>query len=160
MSEQRKHDLHHFMQQLMNRIAEEYTRIQMRATEDPGTAGDQTEENWAELLRGWLPPTYKVVTKGRIINQTGEASPQVDILVLKSFYPKELYVHKHYLSAGVAAAFECKTTLKASHIEKAMQTCITIQKLSRHRDHAERLLVLPPLANPFTGKEMQQTLFE
>jgi hypothetical protein len=35
-------------------MAEEYDRIQKRATEDPGTAGDQGEENWATLLRNWL----------------------------------------------------------------------------------------------------------
>ena len=134
MSEGRIHDLHHFMQQLSNEMAAEYNRIQMRATEDPGTAGDQGEENWAKLLRGWLPRTYEVVTKGRIINHAGEASPQVDILVLKSFYPKQLHANKHYLSAGVAAVFECKTRLKASHIEEAMQACIKIQKLSRHRE--------------------------
>jgi len=32
-------------------IEEEYNRIRKRAYEDPGTAGDQGEENWAELLR-------------------------------------------------------------------------------------------------------------
>ena len=33
------HDLYEFMRQLSNEMAEEYDRIQMRATEDPGTAG-------------------------------------------------------------------------------------------------------------------------
>ena len=72
------------------------------------------KENWAELLRGWLPSTYI----GRIISQDGITSPQVDVLVLKSVYPKKLRNKKLYLAAGVAAAFECKTTLTAAHIEK------------------------------------------
>ena len=107
----------------------EYLRIRSRASEDPGTAGDQGEENWAELLRGWLPPTYKVVTKGRILNPDGRASPQVDVLVLKDVYPDKLLNKKLYLSAGVAAAFECKTTLEAAHIEKATRTCAEIKDL-------------------------------
>ena len=69
MSQEKTHDLYDFMRQLSNEMAAEYDRIQKRTTEDPGTAGDQGEENWADLLRGWLPRTYEVVTKGRIIWQ-------------------------------------------------------------------------------------------
>lgn len=128
-SEEKIHDLHEFMQQLSNEMAAEYRRIQMRATEDPGTAGDQGEENWAELLRGGLPRTYEVVTKGRIINQEGKTSRQIDVLVLKGAYPKKLLTKKLYLAAGVAAAFECKNTLKAAHIEQAVKTCAEIKNL-------------------------------
>ena len=134
MSEETTHDLHEFMQQLSVEMAAEYRRIQMRATEDPGTAGDQGEENWAELLRGWLPRTYEVVTKGRIISADGRTSPQIDVLVLKDIYPEKLLTKKLYLAAGVAAAFECKTTLKASHIEQAVKTCVKIKKLYPDRE--------------------------
>ena len=129
MSEEKPHDLQEFMRQLSDEMAAEYNRIQMRATEDPGTAGDQGEENWAELLRGWLPRTYEVVTKGRIIGQDGRTSPQIDVLVLKSIYPEKLLTKKLYLAAGVAAAFECKTTLKAAHIDEAIETCVKIKNL-------------------------------
>lgn len=129
MSHEKTHDLYDFMRQLSDEMAAEYDRIQKRATEDPGTAGDQGEENWAELLRGWLPRTYEVVTKGRIIGVNGRTSPQVDVLVLKDVYPEKLLNKKLYLAAGVAAAFECKTTLKASHIEAAVETCVKIKSL-------------------------------
>ncbi len=115
------------MRQISEEMSSEYDRIQKRATEDPGTAGDQGEENWAELLRDWLPRNYEVVTKGRIISQKGDTSPQIDVLVLKSSYPKKMLNKKLYLAAGVAAAFECKTTLKASHISDAMKTCAKIK---------------------------------
>ena len=75
MSDRKNHDLYDFMRQLSAKNGSEYCRIQKRATEDPGTAGDQGEENWAELLRGWLPRNYEVVTKGRIISQDGITSP-------------------------------------------------------------------------------------
>ena len=129
MSEEKTHDLYDFMRQLSDEMAAEYDRIQKRATEDPGTAGDQGEENWAELLRGWLPSTYKVVTKGRIISQDGRTSPQVDVLVLKDVYPEKLLNKKLYLAAGVAAAFECKTTLTSGHIAEAVETCVKIKNL-------------------------------
>lgn len=129
MSQDKTHDLYDFMRQLSNEMAAEYDRIQKRTTEDSGTAGDQGEENWAELLRGWLPRTYEVVTKGRIIGRDGRTSPQIDVLVLKSVYPEKLLNKKLYLAAGVAAAFECKNTLRAEHIEKAMETCVKIKDL-------------------------------
>ena len=131
MSQEKTHDLHDFMKQLQDRMAAHYKQIQKRASEDPGTAGDQGEENWRDLLSGWLPRTYEVVTKGRIIGQDGRMSPQVDVLVLKSIYPKQLIDEgqKIFLAAGVAAAFECKTTLKAEHIEKAVKTCAAIKDL-------------------------------
>jgi hypothetical protein len=133
MSKQKNHDLYDFMLQISAEMSAEYKRIQMRATEDPGTAGDQGEENWAEVLREWLPRTYEVVTKGRIISQEGVTSPQIDVLVLKGAYPKKLLNKKLYLSAGVAAAFECKTTLKASHILEAVENCIKIKSLYPNR---------------------------
>ena len=89
-SDKKSHDLHDFMKQITIEISAEYDRIQKRATEDPGTAGDEGEENWAEILRGWLPRTYEVVTKGRIISQEGYTSGQLDVLVLKNSYPAKL----------------------------------------------------------------------
>lgn len=133
MSQQKTHDLYDFMRQMSAEMAAEYNRIQMRATEDPGTAGDQGEENWAELLRDWLPRTYEVVTKGRIISQDGTTSPQIDVLVLNGTYPKKLLNKKLYLAAGVAAAFECKTTLRASHIAEAVENCVKIKSLYPNR---------------------------
>lgn len=41
------HDLHDFMRQISVEMASEYQRIRRRSVEDPGTAGDQGEENWA-----------------------------------------------------------------------------------------------------------------
>jgi len=128
------HEMHNFMTAAQRRMQEAYERIQQRAKEDPGTAGDQGEENWAEFLRVWLPPYFQVVTKGRILSPSGIASSQVDVLVLVPSYPKGLLSEKLYLAAGVAAAFECKTTLKADHIQSAMQTCAEIQRAMPQRN--------------------------
>jgi hypothetical protein len=125
----KRHDLLDFMSQISQEMAAEYERIGKRAAEDPGTAGDQGEENWATLLRGWLPGAYQIVTKGRLISHDGATSPQVDVLVLKPSYPPKLLDRKLYLAAGVAAAFECKTTVTASHITKTVQNGVAIKSL-------------------------------
>ncbi|MGR5131592.1 DUF6602 domain-containing protein [Vibrio alfacsensis] len=129
MSDKVKHELVDFMEAVTTGIQNEYKRIQRRVSEDPGTAGDEGEENWAELLRNWLPSNYEVVTKGRIISSKGQASPQIDIIVLKPCYPNYLKSKKLYLAGGVAAAFECKLTLKHQHIKQAFSTANKIREL-------------------------------
>lgn len=123
-----QHDIHDFVISSNDEIAKEYDRIRKRSSEDPGTAGDQGEENWANLLRMWLPPYFQVVTKGRILTDSGYASPQIDLLVLYPSYPRILLNKKLYLSGGVAAAFECKLTLEANHVDKAVKTCAEIRR--------------------------------
>lgn len=120
-------DLENFMNSATLEIQSEYMRIQKRVLEDPGTAGDQGEENWASLLRNWLPPAFQIVTKGRILNHNGDASPQVDVIILQPEYPKHLLDKKLYLAGGVLAVFECKLTLVSNHIEKFIQNTVKIK---------------------------------
>lgn len=127
------HELFAFMCDATLQMASEYDRIQARASEDPGTDGDQGEENWATLLRGWLPPTCQVVTKGRLLSEKGTAGPQVDVLVLSSAYPKSLVDKKHSLAGGVLAAFECKVTLKAVHVREFVENSVAISHLVPRR---------------------------
>lgn len=126
-----EHELQTFLDQDLDELASEYERIRARATEDPGTAGDEGEENWAKLIRSWLPSTMKVLTKGRILFPDRSASRQLDVLVLKPGYPDRLSDKKLYLSSGVAAAFECKTTLKGKHIQAAVDSASQIKKSIR-----------------------------
>lgn len=115
------HELEHFMNDISLELKREYQRIKNRSSEDPGTAGDEAEENWAGLLRNWLPSTYTIVTKGRLISETGETSPQFDILILNPSYPKALINKKVYLAGGVCAVFECKLTLRSSDLNKTFE---------------------------------------
>ena len=114
-------DLVEFFRQNSIEMMADYERIRNRSHEDPGTAGDQGEENWAELLRDWLSPAYQIVTKGRILGATGIASPQIDVIVLKAVYPKRLLSKKLFLADGVAAAFECKNTLSGTGCDQSGQ---------------------------------------
>ena len=124
------HEIHHYMLQLSSMMEAEYRRIHETAILDPGTAGDEGEENWAELLRGWLPKSYTVVTKGKIINSEGDLSPQIDILVLDSSYPPFLNSKKKYIIEGVVAAFECKLSLRKSDIYKVLENSTIIKRMT------------------------------
>jgi hypothetical protein len=124
-------DLIEFLRRETDAIASEYKRIQSRVREDPGTAGDQTEENWAAILRMWLPAYYHVVTKGRILAPDGAASPQVDVLVLSPAYPRNLLDKKLYLAGGVVAAFECKTTLRPAHLRAFFETSVALRRIAK-----------------------------
>ena len=78
-----KHELHDYLISAQKRIEEEYSRIREHVKEDPGTAGDQGEEDWRKFLKEWLPDYFPVVNKGKIITEDGYSSPQIDILVLR-----------------------------------------------------------------------------
>jgi hypothetical protein len=123
------HELEEFVQQNSNQLSSEYTRIRRRAREDPGTAGDEGEENWRELLEKWLPPQFPIVTKGRILGGDGRMSPQVDVLILHPGYPTSLQSKKVYMAGGVVAAFECKLTLKPAHVREAAATARIVRAL-------------------------------
>lgn len=129
----RHHELHRFFESVSRELALEYGRIRRRVSEDPGTAGDETEEHWASILRSWLPADLQVVTKGRVLGHSGEASPQVDILVLDSGYPCHLVDKKLYLAGGVLACFECKLTLRKRHLKKCFETAKAIKQISQSK---------------------------
>ncbi|MEU8133763.1 DUF6602 domain-containing protein [Streptodolium elevatio] len=129
-----RHDLHDFFEQASAEMAAEYQRIRKKHKNDHGTAGDEGEENWAELLSRWLPAGYHVVTKGQIMGSDGSTSPQIDILVLSSAYPPFLTTKRMWLADGVIAAFECKNTLKATHLIEAAKTAAAVRKLTTQQE--------------------------
>jgi hypothetical protein len=127
------HNFFKLMGAVKESLASDYERIRSRSREDPGTAGDQAEEDWAEILRNWLPANYRVVTKGRILFEDGTSSPQMDVLVLTASYPRGLGNEKYVLSGGVVAAFECKLTLRKADIKKAFETACQIKRKAEAR---------------------------
>ena len=138
-----KHDIAQYIEEINFALQQDYLQIQSRVKQDPGTAGDQAEETWAEILRKWLPSHYHVVTKGRILSSNGQASPQIDILILWPNYPPFLLNKKLYMASGVAAAFECKLTFKLIHLKKLFETAkiltdITNTEYCQRRNKAQR----------------------
>lgn len=139
------HALHEFMAQVTAEMGSEYQRIFARSKEDPATAGDEGEENWASLFREWLPPGYHAQTKGRLLGHDGRASPQIDLVVLKPSYPRKLLEKKMWMAGGVAAAFECKTTLTAKHVRDSIERCARFKALIQPRQGSPRREINSPL---------------
>jgi hypothetical protein len=129
----KKHDFFKLMGAVKESLALDYERIRARSRDDPGTAGDQAEEDWAEILRNWLPANYTVVTKGRILFENGTSSPQMDVLVLSPTYPRGLSTEKYIFSGGVVAAFECKLTLRKPDVRRAFEAAYKIKKQMKPR---------------------------
>ena len=125
----RTHELHDFLLSVTQEMRAEYDRIFRRSKEDPGTAGDEGESNWSRLFSDWLPADIHVATKGRILAADGTASPQVDVVLLAGDYPRKLRDKKLYLAGGVLAAFECKNTLRKSHLAKFFANARKISEL-------------------------------
>lgn len=140
-----EHELHGFFRSFSRKLAEDYAATRPRVLEDPGTSGDQGEESWAQLLRAWLPEGYTVVTKGRILGASGEASQQVDVIILKPSYPKFLKNEKYFFLDGVAAAFECKLTLRSGHLEKAMNNAKIIAGLKPKQKGSPQKELMSPI---------------
>ena len=107
----------------------EGNHVQEQATASLKHTKNGREQSWAKLLRGWLPSTYEVVTKGRIISRDGRISREIDVLVLKCASSKKVLNKNLYFAATVAAAFECKSTLTIGHIVQAMKACTEIKSL-------------------------------
>jgi uncharacterized protein DUF6602 len=163
-----KNDLLDFFQEATVAMQSGYNRISRRSKSDPGTAGDEGEENWVNLLREWLPAGYHIVTKGQILFPDGSCSPQIDIFVLTPEYPLGLIKRniKKYPAHCVAAAFECKLTLRASHLEKTFQNSAFIKNRhlfeqgSPYRE-LNSPIIYGLLAHRFDGKAMKNnTIFE
>lgn len=76
--------------------------------------------------------------------------------------PPKLVEKKVYLAGGVAAAFECKTTLTAAHIEKATETAAAVRRLVPSREGSAYRELFSPivfgvLAHSHTWKGVKST---
>ncbi|MEC4573645.1 DUF6602 domain-containing protein [Streptomyces virginiae] len=132
-------ELTSYFQQATMEMQLEYERIRARTSEDPGTAGDEGEENWANLLQKWLPGDIQIATKGRILCADGTATNQVDVVALSPLYPHGMLGKKMHLASEVLAVFECKTTLRGSHIERTMESA-SRAKEAIYRSHRKEIL--------------------
>jgi hypothetical protein len=158
----RAHELWSFWEEASHRISNQYQKILRHASEHPNTAGEQSERDWQALLRDWIPASYEIVTRGRLVYEDGATSPELDLIVLKPGYPRAMLDYKYYLADGVAGVFECKRTLHASHIREAVEVARGIQgKLPVRTGNPRREMYGPAffglLAHGHSWKGLQST---
>lgn len=152
-------------------LREQYTSARDRHANDAGTRGDQGEEDWAAIFRDWLPPRYRIVTKGRIVGRPASgnddgATGQIDLIVLHPDYPTALVNEKLYLIEGVIAAFECKAAAKRAHVVAAVRTAQRLAEIGpivrwTPREYLNRHVFFGLLAHTHTWKkDAHQSVFD
>lgn len=108
-------------------LREECKKIKATSQSNPDSAGECTEDTFAELVRKLIPDEFKVVTRARIEFDDPRDSPQLDLVILKPGGEKRLNDLKSYPLSSVLAAFECKLTLRKRDLAKAASTANAIK---------------------------------
>ena len=98
-----------------------------------GTKGDNTENNWIEWFRAYLPTRYKV-DKAIIIDSTGNESQQIDLVIYDAQYSYLVFHQgdtKLIPAESVYAVFEVKQELNKGYIEYAGEKAKSVRLLHR-----------------------------
>lgn len=98
-----------------------------------GTKGDNTETNWIEWFRSYLPKRYNV-DKGIVIDSTGKQSQQIDIIIYDSQYSYLVFRQGDGIlipAESVYAVLEVKQDLNKTHIEYAIEKAKSVRELMR-----------------------------
>lgn len=101
--------------------------IKRDSSRHPDNAGAETEKLFHDLIRKLLPDEFAIVRGGRIATEVEQESPQLDLLILKPGGEKRAYSFNYYPRESVIAAFECKTTLRKSDLDKIARTANSIK---------------------------------
>lgn len=99
----------------------------------PGSKGDNTETNWIEWFRSYLPERYKV-DKAIIIDSTGKESQQMDLVIFDAQYSYLVFHQgdtKLIPAESVYAVFEVKQELNKEYIEYAKEKAKSVRTLHR-----------------------------
>lgn len=98
------------------------------------TIGDDSEANWARVLREFLPARYGVA-KGQVMDSQGGMSDQIDLLIYDAQYTPllaktangDLFVP----AEAVYAVFEVKQDMNKKFLEYAGNKIASVRNLSR-----------------------------
>lgn len=99
----------------------------------PGTKGDNTEANWIDWFRAYLPKRYQV-DKGVVIDSEGNESNQIDIVIYDTQYSYLVFhqgASKLIPAESVYAVFEVKQTLNKEYIDYACERAASVRRLKR-----------------------------
>ena len=103
------------------------------AHDHSGTKGDCSEVNWIDWLKNYLPKRYSV-TKGFVIDHTGNQSDQIDLIIYDKQYTPFVFTDKEaiYVPAeSVYAVFEVKQTVNKEFIIYAGKKAESVRNLHR-----------------------------
>ena len=103
-------------------------------TSHPVVRGDQSEADWVEILRNFLPNRYSV---GPIfaVDHHGSMSEQIDVAVYDGHFSPQWFGGAHGVRfvpvESVYAVFESKPELNAKYVKAAIQKVASVRALER-----------------------------
>ena len=103
-------------------------------TAQPGTLGDRSERDWADIFRGFLPERYEV---GPVfaVDSTGAESEQIDVAVFDRQYSPLWFGEEDGTRfvpvEAVYAVFEVKPTMTKSYVEYTVDKVASVRNLTR-----------------------------
>lgn len=113
------------LQKCRDNLMSHYEYLQTVVKRNTGVAGGDCEDQFARFLRRFLPSGFGITTRGIIFLESGELSPEIDLILTKDL-PEDLfenYIPHEY----VVAAFEVKTTLENRYVKKIATTAALLR---------------------------------
>lgn len=99
----------------------------------PSDKGDNSENNWIDWFKEYLPQRYKAA-KASVIDCEGNISDQIDVVLYDAQYSYLAFHHNDVLyipAESVYAVFEVKPCLNKQHMEYAGAKAESVRKLHR-----------------------------
>jgi hypothetical protein len=99
----------------------------------PTSLGDETELDWASMLKNYLPKRY-TVEKAFVIDSNGLLSEQIDIVIFDRQFSPFIFRKKNtlYVTAeSVYAVFEVKQALNKKQIDYCGRKAASVRRLKR-----------------------------
>ncbi len=99
----------------------------------PSDKGDNSESNWTNWFKEYLPQRYKVA-KATIIDCEGNISDQIDLVLYDAQYSYLAFHQKDVLyipAESVYAVFEIKPCMNKQYMEYAGEKAESVRKLHR-----------------------------
>ena len=106
--------------------------VRARSIAHPTAAGDEGEENWAEVIREFLPRRYEVARHRFVIDADGRMSDQQDIVIYDKLYAPTFFVlgSTEYIPVeSVYAVFEVKPRLTKRNMLYAADKVRSVRQL-------------------------------
>lgn len=103
------------------------------AADHPTDKGANSEKNWIQWFKDYLPKRYKAA-KATVIDSRGNTSDQIDIVLYDAQYSYLAFSQNEilYLPAeSVYAVFEVKQDLSKAHMEYAGKKAESVRNLYR-----------------------------
>ena len=114
------------LQEIMN------LRLQIirKSHQHSGNKGANAEQIVRDLLREYLPPSYRI-GHGEVIDRKGGISREIDVVITNEYHPflNDLAYPSVFICEGVASAGEVKTVLTTEGLENSLDGALAFKSL-------------------------------